>query len=226
MHHLKANASIWDKHEPFVEAYNELSQAIDDCWNIAETQSKGSVGVSSGRDLMQKEVISRVYAIARIAKAFALNTDNRELYHASNHGKADLSVKSQTDLIATLRNMVNAASTYADELVRYGLPLQTYDDALKAIEAFAAMQSAVRQAIFERKALTGNTPALMKKGTLALAKLDNMIHFFEAEFPDFVAGYKAARTIIHVGIRHNKDDVPKDDESKDNVVKDDGGESG
>jgi hypothetical protein len=205
--HLGANNSLWNANGPFAEAAAELSQAIRDAWGAAEKQVGGSKGVSSRRDAMEQEALDRVVIIARVAKAFALNTDNHELLHAERLGKGSLEIKSQAVLIATLRSMVNAAKPYKDALVRYGVPADAYEAALEAINALEGTQTAVRTAISGRKAVTDSVYFIMKAGALALAKLDNLVHVFELQYPEFVAGYKAARTIIHTGIRH------KDDES-------------
>ena len=205
--HLGANNSIWNANGPFAQAAAALSHAISDAWVAIEKQVDGSKGVSSRREAMQQEAVNRVVAIARLAKAFALNTDNRELLHAERLGKGSLEIKSQAALIATLRSMVNAARPYEDELARYGVPPDAYDAALEAINVLEGTQTAVRTAISGRKVVTGSVYSIMKAGNLALAKLDNLVYVFEQQYPEFVAGYKAARTVIHTGIRH------KDNES-------------
>ena len=204
--HLDANASIWNSHEPFVNASNALSRAINDAWAAVERQSEGSKGVSSRRNAMEVEAINRVLAIGRLARAFALNTDNHELHHAVNYNRGVLIAKSQTALIATLRSMVNAASPFAEALARYGVAPEAYETALAVIEALQSKQSAVRTAISGRKAVTRSLSSIMKAGTLALAKLDNLVYVFELKHPDFISSYKTARSIVHAGTRHKEDD--------------------
>jgi hypothetical protein len=116
-----------------------------------------------------------------------------------------LAAKSQTALIGALRSMVNAASPFAESMVRYGLAPEAFDAALKAIEALQTKQSAVRTAISGKKAVTGSLSSVMKSGTRALTKLDNLVYVFELAHPEFVSGYQTARSIVHAGIRHRDD---------------------
>jgi hypothetical protein len=129
------------------------------------------------------------------------------LYEQVHEGRGVLKQYGQHMLTATLSRMMEAAVSHSEALADYGVAADAIDAALKAIAKMEEAQSSVRSAITGKKAMTESVPDILESGRLALAKMDRIVHVFEAQDAAFVSGYRTARGTIRVSVK------PKDDAS-------------
>jgi len=205
--HLNAYSSIWNGNEPFSEASAMLTQAIEQARAALDVQAVTSKGVATDRILLKSEAINRTLAISQSTKAYAKVAGNSELLSAVNYGTSALTKMSHHELAAQLRTIIAAAREAGEALRKFGVTPETCDAALEAVVSMEQAQSHVRTMITGRKAVTMNIPEIMATGRKALGTMDNLIYLFAVANPEFVAGYKTARVIVHAGTR-SKDGPP------------------
>ena len=200
---LDSHRTVWSSNAAFSNLCVELSESINAATAALQGQTGKSNGITTDRETETMDAITKVVAVGRIVKVFAMDTGNAELLAAVDYNRTVLVRQPKHELIARLRSMIDAVAPYQDALASYGLVTQSIDATRAAINLIEERLIDTRLAITGKKAVTDTIPAIMKAGQTALTKLDNLIHLFEAAFPEFVAAYKAARAIVHAGMRHN-----------------------
>ncbi len=206
--YLDGHAAIWSARPPFVNAVASLDDAIASADAAQQGQVVRTEGLTQDKDALEETAVEQVAALASSAKVYAMDNEDHALYASVNYAKRDLSLLPQNEMVKTMRAVVATVSRLGAALHDYGVKSSAVKAAQQTIDAYEAAQPAARVVVSERSATTDSIPAILKDGRLALTKTDGLIHTFGD--PQFAAGYKAARHVVHTGIRHKKPGKPGD----------------
>ena len=201
--YLLTNKTVWADNLPFSNAVTALSSHITAAEAAIAGQTASSTGLSADKVGLEATAIAQVVAIAKSAKVYALDNNDNGLLASVNFSKSSLMRLPEAELAQRLRQIVSIAQARSSDLEAYGVKGDDYPAANEAIAAFETASLAPREAIAGKSAVSAGIPSIMKAGRMALEKLDNLVHIFNATAPQFAAGYKAARVIVDAGRRHD-----------------------
>jgi hypothetical protein len=206
--YLTLHQSVWSGNRPFSAAVAALQASITAADAAINGQTTTSTGLTADKEALEAIAIARVVIIARSAKVLALDTGDNALLAAVSYNKSSLMRLPGAELMQRLRSIVAAAQAKGSQLGEYGVSPEAFTAADNAIAAYEQAAPAPREAIAGKSAVSAGIPAIMKAGRMALEKLDNLVHIFDAASPQFSAGYKAARVIVDAGRRHDPAATP------------------
>lgn len=204
--YLITNKTVWEGNVPFSSAAAALNSNIAAAEAAIAGQTTTSTGLSADKDALEAAAIAQVVAIAKSTKVYALDSNDNGLLASVNFSKSSLMRLPEAELSQRLRQIVGTAQARAGELEAYGVTEDAFPAANEAILAFENAAPAPRASIAGKRAVSASIPAIMKAGKMALEKLDNLVHIFNATAPQFAAGYKATRVIVDAGRRHQPEE--------------------
>ena len=207
--HLDDHTSIWNGNEPFSQASAMLTGAMGRASAALDVQNSTTKGISNDMYQLKVKAIDKTLAIAQSAMSYAILAGDKALEGAVRQGRSRLLKLGIHKLASRLRNIVAAAEAVGEPLLRHGVTPGICEEASRLILVMEGSQALVRTSITRRRAATLDVPAIMEAALTALAIMDNLVHLFEKDYPDFVAGYWTARNIVHRG-RRRKNDPPAD----------------
>ena len=206
---LQDYKSTWQDNEAFAQAVEDLKAFIDAADSAAGVQATGGTGgITTDKEGLADDAIDKTLHVTMIARAFARKMNNHTLFSAVDYNKSTLQKTPLDELEARLTGMLNAAVTVKDSLQKWGFVAGSDTAAATAIAVFSKAAPGTRVAISGRMAVTGTVPQIMTGGKNELLVMDDMIHLFDDDAPQFVATYKAARNVVDAGHRGGGKDNP------------------
>lgn len=203
--YLANKNTVWKDNRPYSSATAELNEAIEDAGKALQGQMGTSTGLTEDKDRLEIIAVDQVVAIAKSTKVYALDNHDSDLKAKVDFSKTDLLRLPEPEKVQRLKSMVTAAQEVGEKLKDYGVEEAACPDALRAVEDYEQASPNPRGAIADKSVITASIPGILKRGRMALEKLDNLSHIFDAKDPSFAAGYKAARVVVTTGHRHNPD---------------------
>lgn len=190
---LDEHEAVWVENIPFADARIALETCIADAEMTAADKAERVATVMKDREELRLAAINRVCAIAKSAKAYAIDTRKDALLVKVHASKSTLLHLSVSELTSQLLQILEAAGQYAMPLLDYGVHPSDLDTASEAIYAYVHLAETPDGEISDIKAIRNLMPAIMIRGRAALDRMDNLYHIFERANPDFGLGYKRAR---------------------------------
>ncbi len=200
--YLQNNHSIWKDNEGFAEAVADLHRWIEAAEAVAGRQASGTTGITSDKDELADKAIAATLKVTRVARAYARKGNNQTLLEAVDYDKGILQKTPFDELATRLTSMLTAATAVKGELGRFGFIAGSDEVAAAAIASFRAAAAGTRIAISARSAATATAPQILKGGKAELLVLDDLVHLYDEDEPEFVGAYKVARNVVDAGIRH------------------------
>ena len=190
---LDEHEAVWVENIPFADARIALETCITEVQTSGADKAERVATVMKDREELRLSAINRISAIAKSAKAYAIDTHNDALLVKVHASKSTLLHLAETELTCQLLQIVEAAGQYTMQLLDYGVHPNDLDTASEAIYAYVHLAETADGEISDIKALRSRIPGIMMRGRAALDRMDNLFHIFERANPDFGRGYKRAR---------------------------------
>lgn len=190
---LDEHEAVWVENIPFADARAALETSINEAGTAIAEKADRVATVMKDREELRLAAINRLSAIAKSAKAFAIDTRNDALLVKVHASRSTLLHLAETELTVQLLQIVEAAGQYAMQLLDYGVHPNDLETAAEAIYAYVHLAETPDGEICDIKAIRSRIPGIMMRGRAALDRMDNLVHIFERANPVFGPGYKRAR---------------------------------
>ena len=212
---LNGNKPVWQSLAPFTRAHDELAAAVAMRDGALKDQATTSDGVTTDKEAIVDDAITKVLAISRNTAAYALEAHKADLYVQVSHSRSYLLNLPDNVQHGVLQAMINAVSAQGDDVAEYGVTGDMVTAAQAAVTKAGDALADPRTRIGEHATATKTIPGAEKAARHALARMDKLIYSFSDTQPAFVSNYRQARIIVDAGIRHeakvgggdNKEDV-------------------
>jgi len=200
---LKANSSIWSPIAPIGETITAIEAKMKLVRDYRQVQEKDTTGITVNKHNTENNLIGAMVKVISGLIAHATVTENPELLNSINYTPHNLKKSRDNILYDKAQLIYNTAAPLATELAPY-LVTQPDIDAVNALSAgYLASIPAKRAAVSASKTSTANIKNTFKEiDKLFKGKLDNLLILFQVPNSTFYNEYKAARTIIDLGVRH------------------------
>lgn len=208
---LDTNAAIWSGNLPFTALVNFIK---DDLASINTAQKGGgavSTGATEDKAAAGAAAIAQAMKLSNLAQAYALNTKNNTLNNQIKVTPTQMERYSVSELTPALQNLHEQLVAIGTNLVPYGVTDAELDKLDDLTNKFDGIKSNTRVIITERKSHNTNIPALITNLKANFLQADKLINIW-IDNQKFMSDYQNARIVIELGVRHNKkDDSKKDD---------------
>jgi hypothetical protein len=185
---------------PFVPAFERnrlvLEVKISAITNLSAAEKEVGKGVGKGKQISQEAVCNLAADAASLSFAYASSIGDQSLKAIMNFSASDLKRLNKETLIGVLLTIRKGVLANLKELEDYGLSATHVEVLNMAIGDYTNQVVKPQNAKTDRTTYTSGIKQLMKETDILLKEqLDKLIVGFKKDYPEFVAKYKAARTI-------------------------------
>lgn len=175
-----------------------------DKWMMEEMSP--STGVTTDVRTLRKKMSEQALRCANATLGYAHSVKNNELAEAVSLTGEDLRVLSKMDATDRCELIKNAASANISALADWGLTAGDITDLESKINAYRQQAQRPRLTIVTKSAANKKVKGLVRDTLDNLLKndLDRMAETLRYSNREFWSGYKMAREIIDLGVRHSR----------------------
>lgn len=200
---IAANNSAWSGLPAFETAFNTYTAKLAQLELLSYNQGFAIVGVSALKDAKREEAAEKAYAMANSISAFAVVTNKVELYNKMKISKWTILKGSRQEALQLVDIVLAKANEFENDLGDFGIDQATIAELQTIRDELYEQLSAPRNAIIERKTITGQIKLLEKDMIRILRlQLDKLMEFLREDNPEFYASYKNARVTIDLKSKH------------------------
>ena len=210
LHFLKQNSSAWGSSTVMAELIIRQEKLISEIESVRLITDSDLTGITAEKLVQQEVLISKAYEFSSILYAMASRSENKVLQGKVDFTESELQNARGGDLISTCKAIVTLMEDNLVALVPYELTEADITVLGEMISSFAENLPTHRVSVAERKAANERLKeAFSMVDILVNEQLDRMMVRYRSTSPDLYAAYINARTIVHYGIRHEKEEKPK-----------------
>ncbi|RLD60575.1 MAG: hypothetical protein DRJ05_04430 [Bacteroidetes bacterium] len=200
---LKANNTVWSPIAPIGETITSIEAKMKLVRDYRQVQEKDTTGITINKHNIESNLVDAMIKVISGLIAHATVTENPELLNSINYNRNNLQRSRDNILYDKAQLIFNTATPLATELATY-LVTQPDIDAINTLSSdYLTAIPAKRAAVSASKTSTANIKNTFKElDNLFKGKLDNLLILFQVPNSTFYNEYKAARTIIDLGVRH------------------------
>ena len=211
---LDDKSAIYADNEEFNLHRISLKQNIADIRLKDDAGKKATKGRSKDKEVNRDSVTAQALAVAGALYAFAKKTGDQPLIASADLTKSKLDKLRDSELITELNSVKVKANEKSAELIKFGIPLSQLESYTTNIETYSKALGAQDTGGAEKKGAYKSLSTLIKDADSVLDSIDKLMENYKNSNEEFYAGYKTARVIKDLGIRH-KDDEEGEGEEQD-----------
>jgi hypothetical protein len=200
---LDDNNGLWSGIVAFAAAVTDAKAGVTAIRDEAGSQGTPTSGITEAKAQVRNDLEDQTLEIGDQVAALAAKNKDPKLAAEVHVTRSSLDQMEDSNLVETAKRVRDAANNNIAALADYGVTAAKVTALTNAINAFADMKTAPREAAAGKKGKTG-TLAEMIRTTRSLFRnqIDKMMTPFRKTNPDFYGGYFAARVIVDVAASH------------------------
>ena len=164
-------------------------------------------GKTTAKDQAESEMLNAGFDIKSSLVTFAQDTLNHLLEEIASIPEWRLSQMRDTEQKVYCTTLYELALANQEPLTKYGVTPEEITGFKTRIDKFSTAMQTREATPAASGALRKSLDKLFTDGAVLLERIDQLMKRFRTKDPEFYNGYKSARTVKSVGIRHK----PKDD---------------
>ncbi len=207
---LSANEEVWSSLNAFAAAAERFRNIHLEIDPNARIQKTATTGIALDKQLVRRRLTAQVAQLAANLQAFATVAQNNTLLDQVSFRPTHFDRLRDSMLPIVVRSLLEKARQYSAALPDYGVTGATVEQVELALKEYESMNTAPRVAIGTRKTARADIMQQLRDGNAQLELMDKLVGNFSAAHPDFVAAFRNARNVIHLG-GHK---TPKEDKDK------------
>ena len=157
------NATITASHAAFTQAFKAFTTKITNITGAATVESQITSGIAIDKTVAKKTLCQNGADVAGIIFAFASNTKNNTLKQAVNYSISDLLRIKSDLLVATCKNIYDAANNNLAALAAYGITAATLKPFQTAMDNYSASAPKTHTAKSVKSTYTDNIKTLIRE---------------------------------------------------------------
>jgi hypothetical protein len=181
-------------------AYSEGVSALGETLTALDSQvraAQGNPGATSAKEQARLGLCAIAVEVIGAVKAYCAVAQEPELLAKVSFSPSTVCAGKVSEIVARCRNVWQAATDNAADLVKYGITPAKLTKLDKAIKAFDKVKVAPRQHRVIKSAATKLIPVLVRSGmSIVSQQLDQLMPQFQEEHPSFYNAYFAARVVV------------------------------
>ena len=189
-----------------------MSDELEEIKKTAELAGISLIGITEDKNSTLQSLNTMVFELSAILATYTKRTGNIEMHSEVDFPKSYLEGLKQADALRFAQRIFKLLNDNLIDLLGYGVE-QTHIDELKIIvDAFSEALPVTQLSKAEHKAATEKLDKQITATDEKLkTQLDNMTISFQRKNPDFYNAYWNARQVTMYGVRHTKDETPKEE---------------
>ncbi|MFZ1322883.1 MAG: hypothetical protein WAT71_15105 [Ignavibacteria bacterium] len=204
--YLGENNLLFSDNEEFTDHLNSFRATVSVIAIMEDERSKSITGKTKNKLISRKTVTDEALAVAGAIYAYAKKSGNVTLMESVNPRKSKYDRFRENVLVIELNFIKDKAIENSQALERYGISadklsqftdnITAFSNAIGARAAGGAAKSSATKTLFTRFNEAGDI----------LDSIDRLMEIYRVSNNEFYQGYKSARVIWDLGIRHKVQD--------------------
>ncbi|HMS34393.1 MAG TPA: hypothetical protein PKC91_09920 [Ignavibacteria bacterium] len=211
---LEDKSAVYADNEEFNLHRISLKQNLAEIRLKDDTGKKATKGKSKNKEVTRTSVSSQALAVAGALYAYAKKSGNQSLIASMNLTKSKLDKLRDSELITELNSIKEKAIEKSADIRKYGIPAEKLESYTTNIETYSKALGAQDTGGAVKKGAYKSLSTLFKDADSLLDSIDKLMENYKDSNEDFYAGYKTARVIKDLGIRHNEEEEPEAPEQR------------
>lgn len=207
---LSEHEIVFNNDAGLKETAIKLSQKINEINARENIRVNILKGKKEAKQISRDYIITRGLSVASKLFDYATESGNSELKAVSDYTRSGIRKVRDTELLIILDTIRENASVNLESLAQYGLTQEKLDTFTSDMERYQTAidrkKSSEAVKISSKKTLS----ALFTEAGQILRRLDKMVEEYHDTDSQFYNGYKSARNIKDLGIRHKPEDRLKE----------------
>ena len=203
------NSSVYSDNEEFVSHVSLLNLTLDEIGLKEDVRKKAKSGKTKAKKVTRAFVSKQALGISGAIYNFAKKTGDQPLMAKTDIKKSKLKKLRDTELMIELLSIKVKGTELSSEIAKFGIPASKLDAYLRNIEIYSKALGASDTGSAVRKGAFKSLATLFEEADSFIDSIDRLMENYSDSHAEFYAGYKAARKIKDLGIRHDEDVVPE-----------------
>ena len=203
------NSSVYSDNEEFVSHVSLLNLTLDEIGLKEDVRKKATSGKTKAKKVTRAFVSKQALGVSGAIYAFAKKTGDQTLMAKTDIKKSKLKKLRDTELMIELNSIKVKGMELSSEIAKFGIAASKLDAYLRNIEIYSKAIGASSTGGAVKKGAFKTLKTLFEEADSFIDSMDRMVENYSDSHAEFYAGYKAARKIKDLGIRHDEVVVPE-----------------
>jgi hypothetical protein len=200
------HSEAWKDFTAFKNIFQAFEKQITKIDKTRQIQLRSIIGVTQNKKDLMFKAVEKGFLIAQSIYSYSKIINDNKTAARVSFTVSKLMNKRDTVVFIKLRDVIEIAQNFTDQLADYGVTQDDIDELNMLTEQYAAQVEDPRQAVTNRARATKELKDLLNEANMMLRDhLDRLIYHFKASAPEFWQQYKNARKIVNLGRRKRKD---------------------
>ena len=201
--YLDDHSTGYEDNEEFNEHISSFKSALQEIAGKEDERSKATLGKVKNKTNLRKSVTNQALAISGAIYAFAKKTGNVSLTESVKYRKTDFNKFRDAGLEIELRSLKDIASQFNAEISRYGISEDNINAFENEINKYSAALGDKNTGSATKQGAKKSMKSMFITADSLVDSIDRFMENYKISDRDFYDGYKAARVVKDLGIRHN-----------------------
>lgn len=203
------NSSVYSDNEEFVSHVSSLNLTLDEIGLKEDVRKKATSGKTKAKTVTRAFVSKQALGVSGAIYAYAKKTGDQTLISTANIRKSKLDRLRDTELMIELLSIKAKGTELSTEIAKFGVPASKLDEYSRNIEIYSKAIGASGTGGAVKKGAFKTLKTLFEEADSIIDSMDRMVENYSDSHAEFYAGYKTARKIKDLGIRHDEAEAPE-----------------
>lgn len=206
--YLDKNSSLFADNEEFINHRNSFKSISEQIGLKDDERNKATTGKTKDKEEAKISVIKQALAVAGALHAFAKKAGAVTLQETTRYSKSKLDNLRDNVLVIELNSIKDKAIQNSDAITKFGISAEKLAAFEDNISQYANALGAKASGGALKTGAIRSLNMLFKDADSLLDSIDRLMENFIDSNVQFYSGYKAARVIKNLGIRHDEVEAP------------------
>lgn len=209
--YLDKNSSRYSEIQEFVSLKSSFRRKKEEIGLMEDLKKKSTAGRTKDKRVSRETVINQALAVTGAVRAFAKKTGNLTLEEEFHIPKSGFKLLRDSGLIIELNSIRIKAEQNSEALTGFGITSEYLTDFIQNITLYTNAVGARDTGKAQKTGAIETLQKLFREADSILESIDLLMDQYINSDVEFYSGYKSARVIMNLGIRH---DIPEDSSNK------------
>lgn len=205
--YLENNSSKYSDNAEFTDHFSSYRAAVTEIALTEDQRSKAVTGKTKSKNILREQVTEQALAVAGAVYSFAKKSGNVSLLESTDQNKSKLDRFRDTVLVIELNFIKDKALENSQAMEGYGFTAQKLSEFADNINAYANAVGAKAAGGAAKSGASKSLVTLFKDASDILDSIDRLMEIYRGSDEEFYQGYKSARVVKDLGIRHKEQDT-------------------
>ena len=202
--YVTENSAVYSDTEEFVSGIAKLKNLLDLIKDKEDERSTVATGKTKDKNVTRKSVSDFAVMVAGAIYAYGKKSENVFLTEKVNISATFLASLRNHDLVIVLESIEKLAEDNSAAIVPFGITAEKLSEFKARVTQYSKALNAKDSSGASKSSAGKSLRMLFRESDDLLDTLDKLVEGYSESNPEFYNGYKSARVVKNLGIRHEQ----------------------